>query len=358
MLRCFLLLFLSIQAFSHQSKENYLHLDYNSSSLYLNFTAQIETKNFQELFQLDDNHNEIISYKELTHHKDLLKNYIQKSLRVYLDTKLQTLSSGEISFQRLQDQTYMYITGGFPLDSLNKLCIQHHLFLEIDTQQKLFIRLKKPPLEMILSDSKREYCLQDSALTSWQRFILFLQEGIEHILSGYDHLLFLLMLILPLIVLKHPSKYHEFISFLKVITAFTLAHSITLFFSATRIYQPSVILIESSIALSIMIVSLLNLLKYFKQVDYKISFAFGLLHGFGFANVLHMGKVTDKIDFALALFGFNLGVEIGQLIMILIMFLILWLVMRTSSYPRVFQLLSLLSFCLAGYWFLQRVFLI
>jgi len=127
--------------------------------------------------------------------------------------------------------------------------------------------------------------------------------GIEHILTGYDHLVFLFGLVLV------GGKWR---SLLLVITAFTVGHSITLGLAALGIYTPSPRIIEPAIALSIAYVGVENYFVSNADKRWRITLPFGLIHGFGFAGALRE-VALPRADIPLALVSFNVGVEIGQL---------------------------------------------
>lgn len=183
----------------------------------------------------------------------------------------------------------------------------------------------------------------------WQ----YIQLGIFHIWSGFDHLLFVLGLIL---LVKNRSKL------IWTITAFTVAHSITLALATLQIVEISVVFIESAIALSIVFLAV-ELLRHYKgkdgfayQYPWLVSFLFGLLHGLGFATALQdVGLPQHNIP--LALFLFNVGVETGQLVFVFVMLLIrsgmhslnLQLPKWSYKFPAYF------IGTLAMYWFIDRV---
>ena len=152
----------------------------------------------------------------------------------------------------------------------------------------------------------------------------FFPLGIEHIATGYDHLLFLLVLILC---------GGNLSSLIKIITAFTLAHSITLGVAALGLVSLPSALVESVIALSIAYVAFENLFPRFAlSRRWTVSFAFGLVHGFGFSSVLQEAGLP-KDNLVWALLNFNLGVEAGQLVAVLIAVpALLWL--KRQSYQQ------------------------
>jgi hydrogenase/urease accessory protein HupE len=150
----------------------------------------------------------------------------------------------------------------------------------------------------------------------------FLLLGIEHILTGWDHLVFLISLLLVAT---------SFRGVLKFVTAFTLAHSCTLALTAFRLIQLPGALVESMIAASIIYVALENLSAADQKWRWILTFAFGLVHGMGFGGALLEMQLADP---ALALLGFNLGVEVGQLGVVALMLPVLFLLRRREAFYR------------------------
>jgi hydrogenase/urease accessory protein HupE len=152
-------------------------------------------------------------------------------------------------------------------------------------------------------------------------FSLFLQLGLRHILEGYDHLLFLLGLVIV---------SREWRSLLSVISAFTIAHSTTLILSALGLIALPPLFTESLIAASIVYVGIENVARSVQRHRWVVAGLFGLIHGAGFSghltellkSVLGMGNIWAP------LVGFNLGIELGQLIVIMVVFPVMWLVRR------------------------------
>ena len=172
--------------------------------------------------------------------------------------------------------------------------------------------------------------------------------GVEHIATGYDHLLFLLALILC---------GGNLISLLKIITAFTLAHSITLGAAALDVITLPSTLVEAVIALSIAYVAFENLFPRFAVSHrWHISFLFGLVHGFGFSSVLkEIGLPKDSLIWSLL--NFNLGVEAGQLVAVLIAVPLLMQLRKTEHESRVVRGLSALVLVVGLALFVERVLL-
>ena len=178
----------------------------------------------------------------------------------------------------------------------------------------------------------------------------FLPAGIHHILIGPDHLLFLVGLLLMGGSIRRIAL---------VVTAFTLAHSVTLSLAALKLLQPPAGVIEPAIALSIIYVGVDNLLiRQGRDFRPWIALAFGLIHGFGFANVLREMDLPARA-LGWSLFSFNVGVEIGQLLVVVIVASVLAVVRkRSESVGRLVTVAGSVVVIVAGsYWFVDRVFL-
>jgi hydrogenase/urease accessory protein HupE len=176
----------------------------------------------------------------------------------------------------------------------------------------------------------------------------FFPLGIEHILIGFDHLLFLLALLL-----RGGNAW----SLLKIVTAFTVAHSITLALAALNVVALPGRLVESMIALSIAYVALENLFpRYALSRRWTISFAFGLVHGFGFSSVLREIGLP-KENLLLSLLNFNLGVEAGQLAVVLLVAPVLMKLKSKPWEPRMVTVISIAILAMGLYWFVDRAFL-
>ena len=193
----------------------------------------------------------------------------------------------------------------------------------------------------------------------------YVVEGIWHIWVGSDHILFLLSLLLPAVLVRRdkvwepaPSLRQSLIEVLKVVTAFTLAHSITLSLASLHVISLPSRLVESLIALSIVVAALNNLRGTVERRRWVLAFVFGLVHGFGFASVLSdLGLPQGAL--VLALVGFNLGVEIGQMAIVVAFVPIAFGLRGTRLYRRgVLTVGSILVALIAGWWFVQRAFYI
>jgi len=197
--------------------------------------------------------------------------------------------------------------------------------------------------------------------SGWLRFGEFVRQGIWHIWLGYDHIAFLLLLLLPAVLERDAKEWVGARSLggiarhtLGVVTAFTVAHSITLSLATLGILRPPVMPVEAGIAATVVIAGLANLYPRYAAHGARIAFGFGLIHGFGFANALaELGIARGDIVAPLA--GFNIGVELGQLGIVALTLPLLACWRQRWSYRHVFMpAASLTVAALAAWWLLQR----
>jgi len=350
----FYLICLVIFLDAHQLRENYLQIHYNEKAKTLNITLEVETRplelNNEKL--LDDSKNGIISFKELRHHQKYLALYVRKHFKLFNDKVPLLLNNTKIVFHRYQSQTYMSLSKNFDNILLDKLHLKYNMFFEFEKNHKLLIHLNDQRGDYILNNKERRYDFSSFKMSQFQRLYIFVKTGIYHILDGSDHLLFILMILLPSV--KRGLKISLF-DILKIVTTFSVAHSITLFISGLGLFRPNIMFIETSIAFSILTVAFMNFKAQYEHVNKKIVFLFGLLHGFGFANVLEIAQVNDTLSFVVALFGFNLGVEFGQIFVILMLLPFLYFISISKWSEKFIKSISLFAMLISAYWVLQRV---
>ena len=204
----------------------------------------------------------------------------------------------------------------------------------------------------------------EAGLTSrWSQFTQYVVEGIGHISIGLDHILFLMSLLLPSVLVIRASKWQGADTFsqslrevLSLVTAFTVAHSITLTLAAFQFVELPTRLVESAIAASVVLSAANNLVPVVQRRRWLVAFCFGLIHGFGFATVLtELGLPRDAL--ILSLLGFNLGVEAGQLSIAAVFLPVAYLLRNTLLYRKaVFVGGSWLTLLVALVWLIERAF--
>jgi hypothetical protein len=244
-----------------------------------------------------------------------------------------------------------------------EVSIDYSLFFDIDRQHKGLLRLVHDGRVWtgIFADDARSLRFDVSAAPRLRQFADFLGSGVYHIWSGYDHLLFVVCLLLPAVLVRRDGHWHAAPHLAPVlwqlfgtITAFTVAHSVTLALATFGVLAISTRVTESVIAASVGVAALNNLKPVIGDRIWMVAFGFGLIHGFGFAAVLaDLGLPRGAR--ALSLAAFNIGVEVGQLAIVMVVVPIAYLLRHTSLYRRgVLTGGSMLIATIAGVWFLQR----
>ncbi len=210
---------------------------------------------------------------------------------------------------------------------------------------------------------RREFELRRA---SWSDTLMdFMTEGVWHIWIGFDHILFLLALLLTCVLVRSESNGRPswqgarqlrpaLLDVVKIVTAFTVAHSITLTLAVLDVVTLPTRWVESAIALTVVLAGVNNLVPVLRERRWAAAFGFGMIHGFGFAGALKdLGLPPDAL--ALSLFGFNVGVEIGQLGIVLLFFPIAYQLRFTAFYRRgVLGVGSLGIVAVAMVWLLER----
>ncbi len=195
------------------------------------------------------------------------------------------------------------------------------------------------------------------------RWLTFIWEGVWHIWIGFDHILFLIALLLPAVLVREQKRWQGVATFrpalmnvLKVVTAFTVAHSITLSLAALDLVNLPSRLVESVIAASVALAAANNLWPISRGKSWMVAGGFGLIHGFGFASVLgDLGLESGSL--AVALVGFNIGVELGQLAIVAAFLPWAFALRRTSLYQiAIFKYGSALVILMATVWMAERIF--
>jgi hydrogenase/urease accessory protein HupE len=182
---------------------------------------------------------------------------------------------------------------------------------------------------------------------------IFISLGIEHILSGFDHILFVISLIL---------LWHGWRKILILISVFTVSHSITLILAGSELVELSPKIVEPIIAFSIFYTTLTSVFlskisRFFREFKYKIIivFIFGLFHGLGFAGLLQNFEIPQD-KFISSLLFFNIGVEIGQFLILLISLSVLFFVWKSKNNEKIIKFFAILILFISSFWFLERIF--
>ncbi|MBW7471944.1 HupE/UreJ family protein [Marinobacter sp. F4218] len=331
---------LATPALAHKASDSFLYVDTGQSELRID----VALRDLALLMPLDRNGDQQLSGREVRAQRAVITRTLEEAVTVAsasgscsltgTDWGISTHSDGHYSAARYRlgcpngeaPQTLSY-TLLFDRDSL------HRGLVRIDSGDRHTLA--------VLSPAERTVnLLPGTAPGAWGIFTTFLYEGVIHLLIGLDHILFLLVLVLPASLMSAspgstgpPGLRPRLIQLAGIVTAFTLAHSVTLALAALGIVRLPVAWIETVIALSIALAALNVVWPVFGRKTWRLAFAFGLVHGFGFASVL--GDLTGgEANLAVALAGFNLGVEVGQLGLLVLGFPMLYLLARFRLYQR------------------------
>ena len=216
---------------------------------------------------------------------------------------------------------------------------------------------------MVLTDSQRK---AELFIEPFKEFLGFLNYGIRHISQGLDHIFFLLLLIFSVFLLLYNNKPQASVSaprhlpsilwnIFKLATAFTLSHSLTLALSVLNILFVPAKTIELFVIASIVIVGLLNIFRIKTGREWLVVFCFGLFHGCGFAQALTNLGLSQK-HLIIPLVAFNIGIEIGQLIIIGLCLFPLYILSRRWKYAETFiRGLCVVITLIAVFWFLEKI---
>jgi hypothetical protein len=245
------------------------------------------------------------------------------------------------------------------------LAIGYSLFADIDPQHRglLNLTVNGATRTAIFGPQSAQQSFELRGASRLTQLLDYLREGVWHIWVGFDHILFLLSLLLPAVGVWTLQRWQPvqrfgqaFWDVLRIVTAFTVAHSVTLSLATLGIVSLPSRAVESAIAASVVLAALNNVFPVFHGRRWMVAFGFGLIHGFGFASVLvDLGLPQGAL--ALALLGFNLGVECGQLAIVAAFLPLAYGLRRSAFYRRaVLTGGSLLIAAVAAVWLVERAF--
>jgi hydrogenase/urease accessory protein HupE len=232
------------------------------------------------------------------------------------------------------------------------LLIQSAVFEKVPRGHRQFISVRDAGgsllAERILDADNTVLEIAIGRAATANHFVEFLVLGVKHILSGYDHIAFLLALLVVGPTLRGTAG---------IITSFTVAHSITLALATFGVARISPGVVEPMIALSVVYAGMENLVRRDLSVRWPITFAFGLIHGFGFASALQeLGIGLSGISVAIPLLSFNLGVELGQIAIAVVVLPAIWaLRKRVLSSERYLPVCSVMVAGAGAFWLIERL---
>ncbi|MEM8805168.1 MAG: HupE/UreJ family protein [Cyanobacteria bacterium P01_G01_bin.38] len=374
-LSCLLCVMSATGAIAHSSGQSYLYFQIGENTI--TTRAEIPVKDLNEVLNLGfPPDRKKMRPEEVDPHLETIKDYVAQNLDIgcapqTCELTFQTYellnTGGAGQFIKLS-----YAVEGFQTlpealqvnyDPIlaDKAQYTNMLLIEENWKTGTFANESEKLLVYTAPDRTHTLDLTDGSFL--QGFTSVVKLGIIHIVEGIDHVLFLVALLLPSVVRRGKGGWQPvgkfstaFIYIIKIATVFTIAHSITLGLATLQIVQIPARFVESVIAASIGLAAIEIFYPIFRGRVWFVIFAFGLFHGFGFAEVLSDLGVTSQYAL-LSLFGFNLGVEIGQLAIIAVVFPLFYLLRKSLFYSRfVLKTGGLALGAMSLYWFVERAF--
>ncbi len=351
-------------AYAHKPSDSYLTVRVEGSRI--SGQWDLALRDLEYAIGLDENEDGAITWAELRAKFSPLDEYVLLRLKLKADGLECPLEITQHLVETHTDGTYAVVK--FITDSpepLNTLQVNYQALFDLDPQHRGLLRLEKSGSSQTAvfgPDRSTQYFTFQAPNLARQIFA-FGCDGVRHIWMGFDHILFLLALLLPAVLQREREGWiavssfrRAFVNVFKIVTAFTVAHSITLSLATLQIVQLPSRLVESAIAASVIIAAINNLYPFFRDRAWLVAFAFGLIHGFGFASVLNdLGLGSGTLAFALV--GFNLGVEAGQLTIVSLFLPVAFGIRRSWIYRGL--TLGFGSTCIAvvaAVWMSERLF--
>ncbi len=353
----------AIPALAHKASDSYLVLQVNGQQV----TGQwdIALRDIDFAIGLDADGDGDITWGEVQARHTDIAAWAMERLKLERGGAC-TLQVGEHLVDDHTDGAYAVLrfTGTCP-SRTQAVALNYRLLFDIDQLHRGLLRLELDGVAhtSVLGPDTGALNVQAGETSRLTQFAQYLVEGIWHIWIGFDHILFLLALLLPAVLVHERRRWTGVGSFraalvevLWVVTAFTVAHSITLSLAALQVIELPSRLVESAIAASVVLAAANNLWPVVERRRWLVAFSFGLIHGFGFASVLtELGLPKDAL--VLSLLGFNAGVEVGQLAIVAVFLPLAYLLRNTTLYRNgVFIGGSILTMLVALLWLVERVF--
>lgn len=327
-------------AAAHKSSDSYLSLSLKGQTI----TGQwdVALRDLDHAIGLDSNNDGVITWGELRSRQGQVASYLLARLKFNSDGKPCTTRVVEHLVDDHSDGAYEVLR--FAADCAEppqNLEISYDFFFDLDPQHRGLLRFEATGQThtAVLGPSQKTWHLEGGSVSWIRTFLDYFEEGVWHIWTGYDHMLFLAALLLPAVLSRRAGKWvgvaefgEVFRNVLKIVTAFTLAHSITLSLAVLGFISIPSRLVESAIALSVIAAAINNIRPVVQDRLWLVAFGFGLVHGLGFANVLaELGLPAGAL--AVALVSFNLGVEAGQLAIVSAILPVAYLCRHWRLYP-------------------------
>lgn len=354
----------SFAAVAHKPSDSYLSLRVDRQQI-IRGQWDIALRDLEYALGLDANDDGSISWGELRASRDAVYAYALTRLQIAMGSRICPITPTALLVDEHSDGHYAVLSFDVVCNAgPASLSIDYRLFFDLDPQHRGLLSVIREDLAdaAIFSPERQSIELAlDADVGMWRTLAEFGYEGLWHIWMGFDHILFLLSLLLPAALVREKTAWQANLNaravmwdVLAVVTAFTVAHSLTLSLTVLDYIALPSRWVESAIAGSVALAALNNIYPLFVRRRAWFAFGFGLIHGMGIASVLLDMGLPDSRRL-LSLLGFNLGVEAGQLAVVAgALPLIAWL-SRYRYYPAlVMKLGSAVIAAVAMVWLTER----
>lgn len=304
---------------AHQLSTAYLNLEADSTEqLKLSGSWQVAVGDFEQKIPFDLNQDNVITWQEIKTKQSAITSYLSNHFSTVQSAAPCLLSyNGELKVDSHFNQSYIDVPVQIICPSASAaITLKYTALFDIDSNHKAIAAVANS--SRVFSQNKQSQVINFNKSSYSDTFIEYVYQGVLHIWMGVDHILFLVALLLTCVLVRNDKRWQGINSKKKIavdtawiITAFTLAHSITLTATALELVSPNSRWVELGIAISVLFAALNNIWPLIVRLGW-VTFAFGLLHGMGFASVL--GELGLSSNYQLmSILAFNLGVELGQL---------------------------------------------
>ncbi len=338
-------------ALAHKPSDSHLRLEVAGGRI--EGTLDVAIRDLDAALAIDANGDGAITWGELDDSTSAVNSYVADRLAVTRDSAPCSIGLRQAVLVDHSDGPYWSLPFEAECEG-SSVSISYRLLFDTDALHRALVRVHGTHEQTLVIRDSTPVTVLTGASSSLHDFIT---EGVWHIWHGLDHLLFLSCLVLPAVYTRRgqpPRTLRDVaLSVLQIVTAFTVAHSLTLVLSTLDLVRLPSRAVETAIALSVVAAALNNLVRVV-DARWAVAFALGLLHGFGFSSVLvDLGLPSHEL--LSALFGFNLGVELGQLAFVAVLVPALYVIRKTIVYRAVLWGGSAAIAVLATIWTVQRL---
>lgn len=348
---------------AHKPSDSYLRMEVEGDTVAGRW--DIALRDLHELVGLDPDGDGAVTWEEVERSRIAIMQAALPKLAVRNSRGTCPLQAGPLRIAEHTDGPYAAIA--FSADcaaAVDQLTVRYDLLFELDPSHRGLLKLDLGgrTYSGIFRPASRQFDVRLEQAAAGPLFLTYLQQGAWHIWSGFDHLLFLFCLLLPAVLQRTRDGWAPAadartaaMDLLRVITAFTIAHALSLSAAALDWLQLPTRWVESAVAATIIFAAVNNLLPLVQRRLWMLAFFFGLIHGAGYAGVLAgLGFSTGTL--AMALLGFNLGVEGGQIVLAALCIPLAWWARNHILYRHMVVVPgSLLAILLGAWWLVQRL---